>query len=55
METIEIEIGDNLLKAIKEIAQNSLNGGVDMGPQIREAFGINFSEIIDNKFIELKK
>jgi len=51
--TIKIEIGINLLDAIQEIIDNVHCS--EIGVQLQKAFGINFTKIVDNKFIELKK
>ena len=53
--TIKIEIGDNLEIAIFHIIQNANEGGVSAGEEVQKAFNIDFTKIVDNKFVELKK
>ena len=51
---VKIEIGECLLEAIVKIidkAESSCDAGID----INNAFGIDFTKIIDNKYLEIKK
>jgi hypothetical protein len=51
---IRIEIGECLLEAINNIVDNCSNSS-EIGLIIKEAFGIDFTKIVEDKYLEIKK
>lgn len=45
---IGIEIGENLAKVIEVIADKAYLADEDVGSAVKEAFGINFTDIAEN-------
>ena len=45
---IGLEIGDNLLEAIKYVVDRAYNADEDIGEAVQDAFGIDFSDISEN-------